>query len=66
MNEIIYIATSIAQMCIRMSNPQHCTNHMAICLPEQVRLYPDYQVDGWLENCIEKYESEEYRNNDNR
>lgn len=55
MNEILYIATSIAQFCIGMSSPQHCTNHMAACMPEQARIYPEYQIDGWLENCMESY-----------
>jgi hypothetical protein len=61
MNEIIYIATSIAQMCIGMENPQHCANHMAMCLPRQAEVYPDYQIDGWLENCIEAYEDPAWR-----
>lgn len=56
MNEIIYIATSIAQFCVGMDNPQFCTQHMAKCLPRQVEVYPDYQVEGWLENCMELYE----------
>jgi len=59
MNEILYIATSIAQLCIVTQNPIHCTNHMSLCLPRQAELYPDYQVDGWLENCIEGYNEDE-------
>lgn len=54
--EIIYIATAIAQLCTGHENPAHCTNHMAMCLPRQVEVYPNYPIDGWLENCIEAYE----------